>query len=70
MPASGEPYPGFADLRPYHGKSMGHHHPSFLGQAWHTTQKFTFNDTLNLLILKDSPRATLRAFSTSQIGGA
>ena len=70
MPASGEPYPGFADLRPYHGKSMGHHHPSFLGQAWHTTQKFTFNDTLNLLILKESPRATLRAFSTSQIGGA
>ena len=34
------------------------------------TQKLTFNDTLNLLILKESNKATLRAFSTSQIGGA
>ena len=70
MPASGEPYVGFADMRPYHGESMGHHHVSFLGQAWHATQKLTFNDTLNLLILKESPQASLRAFSTSQIGGA
>ena len=59
------PYPGFADLRPYHPEQV-----SFLGQAWHATQKLTFNDTLNLLILKESPRATLRAFSTSEIGGA
>ena len=36
----------------------------------HATQKLTFNDTLNLLILKESNKATLRAFSTSQIGGA
>ena len=36
----------------------------------HATQKLTFNDTLNLLILKESPQASLRAFSTSQIGGA
>ena len=59
------PYPGFADLRPYHPEQV-----SFLGQAWHATEKLTFNDTLNLLILKESPRASLRAFSTSQIGGA
>jgi len=59
------PYPGFADLRPFHPEQV-----SFLGQAWHATQKLTFNDTLNLLILKESPHATLRAFSTSQIGGA
>ena len=59
------PYPGFADLRPYHPEAV-----SFLGQAWHTTQKHTYNDTVNLLILKESPHATLRAFSISQIGGA
>ena len=117
------PYPGFADLRPYHPEQV-----SFLGQAWHATcadtyvpgppccflravrtggagqlapgpharyvrttraspgravrtayrvvhhrhatQKLTLNDTLNLLILKESNKATLRAFSTSQIGGA
>jgi len=59
------PYPGFADLRPYHPDEV-----SFLGQAWHATEKHTYNDTLNLLILKESPKATLRAFSVSQIGGA
>ena len=63
--AETSPYAGFADLRQYHPEQV-----SFLGQAWHTTQKRTYNDTLNLLILKESPRATLRAFSTSQIGGA
>ena len=59
------PYPSFADMRPYHPDQI-----SFMGQAWHTTEKLTFNDTLNLLIPKESPRASLRAFSTSQIGGA
>ena len=49
------PYAGFADLRPYHPEQV-----SFLGQAWHATEKLTFNDTLNLLILKESPRASLR----------
>ena len=59
------PYPGFADLRPYHPDEI-----SFLGQAHHLTAKRTYTDTVNLLILKESPTANLRAFSTSQIGGA
>ena len=58
------PYPSFADMRPYHPDQI-----SFMGQAWHTTEERTYNDTINLLILKESPHATMRAFSISQIGG-
>ena len=64
MPTAESPY-GFGDLRPYHPDAA-----SFIGQAWHLTEKATYNDTLNFLILKDSPNATMRTFSISQIGGA
>ena len=64
MPTDENPY-GFADLRPYHPDQV-----SFLGQASHLTEKHTYTDTINLLLLKEAPSATLKAFSTSQIGGA
>ena len=64
MPTAEDPY-GFGDLRPYHPDQV-----SFIGQATHLTEKKTYTDTIDLLLLRDSPSATLKAFSKSQIGGA
>jgi hypothetical protein len=52
--------PGFADLRQYNLTAQ------FIGQLWHSTPSLAFNDTLNLVVYKDS----LTIFSISQIGGA
>jgi len=64
MPTAESPY-GFGDLRPYHPDAV-----SFIGQAFHQTEKKTYTDTINFLLLKESGSATLRAHSISQIGGA
>merc|ERR1711918_24766 len=63
-PTAESPY-GFGDLRPYHPTEV-----SFIGQAYHLTEKRTYTDTINFLILKESAMATMKAFSISQIGGA
>eukprot|EP00163_Fabomonas_tropica_P029003 TRINITY_DN6053_c1_g1_i1.p2 TRINITY_DN6053_c1_g1~~TRINITY_DN6053_c1_g1_i1.p2 ORF type:complete len:158 (+),score=48.47 TRINITY_DN6053_c1_g1_i1:72-545(+) len=51
---------GFADLRPFNVSAQ------FIGQAYHTTLSKHFVDTLNWVVFTDH----VRAFSTSQIGGA
>ena len=60
---------GFGDLRPYHPDTV-----SFIGQAYHTTQRHIYNDTLNFLIYAPDPAkpsaSRMRVFSISQIGGA
>ena len=69
MPTHANPH-GFADLRPYHISRSGGREVHFLGQAWHETEKHTYNDTVNLLVMSLGKGTILEAFSISQVGGA
>ena len=55
---------GFNDLRP-----LGVPY-EFIGQAVHATKKMNFKDTINMAIVTEGSTTRVRAFSTSQIGGA
>ena len=60
---------GFTDLRPFNISGV-----SFLGQTHHLTAKRTYTDTQNWLIgpgtYKGRDGTVIKAFSTSEIGGA
>ncbi|XP_064602455.1 uncharacterized protein LOC135468241 isoform X2 [Liolophura sinensis] len=58
-------YKGGQDLRPYNTTA------DFVLQAWHTTLKNHYNDTLDFTVLPSSTGFTsVTAFSISQIAGA